>query len=509
MSYEPNYAINFGKEMILITSWQDFKPATAFNVSQITSEIPILPGIKKSDITMFSQFTNSTEKFEYAFFRGVGYGNDFSITGNGNSKYIGYWIHMPLQYTDKQGNLYSGMLSLFARALDSSSNKKKMDKTINDYLSSLKLKESLKKQTFDSHRKLVQDQRDKQQLSKELNEEMEKSNGQSKLLACQGSDTGMWTNCVGNWIGSNGDKYVGEFKDNKYDGRGTYTYANGEKYVGEFKDNKYDGRGIYYSANGSIKESGIYKDNLLVISPRKTNSSTRGNKLALVIGNDSYMNIGKLKNAREDAKTMAENLQSLNYKVTLKLDVNQKEMKSTIRNFANSVQGGDEVVIFYAGHGVQIQGANYLLPIDLEVENETQVKDDAVQLQRILDDMANSKARLTLAIIDACRNNPLPQGNGRTFGGRGLATTNPASGQMIIFSAGSGQEALDKLGKNDISKNDLFTRIFVTEMKKPGLTVDRILRNVRKEVVEKAKSINHEQTPAIYDQVVGDFYFNE
>ncbi len=244
-------------------------------------------------------------------------------------------------------------------------------------------------------------------------------------------------------------------------------------------------------------------------APKKTSSSARGNKLALVIGNDSYINIGKLKNAREDARTMAENLQSINYKVTLKLDVTQKEMKSTIRNFANSVQGGDEVVIFYAGHGVQIQGANYLLPIDLEVENEPQVKDDAVQLQRILDDMANSKARLTLAIIDACRNNPLPQGNGRTLGGRGLATTNPASGQMIIFSAGSGQEALDKLGKNDISKNGLFTRIFVTEMKKPGLTVDRILRNVRIEVVEKAKSINHEQTPAIYDQVVGDFYFNE
>jgi hypothetical protein len=242
-------------------------------------------------------------------------------------------------------------------------------------------------------------------------------------------------------------------------------------------------------------------------APRKTNSATRGNKLALVIGNDSYINIGKLKNAREDARTMAENLQSINYKVTLKLDVTQKEMKASIRNFANSVQGGDEVVIFYAGHGVQIQGANYLLPIDLEVESETQVKDDAVQLQRILDDMASSKARLTLAIIDACRNNPLPQGNGRALGGRGLATTNPASGQMIIFSAGSGQEALDKLGKNDVSKNGLFTRIFVTEMKKPGLTVDRILRNVRVEVVEKAKSINHEQTPAIYDQVVGDFYF--
>lgn len=243
--------------------------------------------------------------------------------------------------------------------------------------------------------------------------------------------------------------------------------------------------------------------------PQKPRSTARGNKLALVIGNDSYVNVGKLKNAREDARTMAENLQGLNYKVTLKLDVTQKEMVGAIRNFATSVQGGDEVVIFYAGHGVQIQGTNYLLPIDLAVENESQVKDDAVPLQRILDDMAASKARLTLAIIDACRNNPLPQGNGRALGGRGLATTNPASGQMIIFSAGSGQEALDKLGKNDNSKNGLFTRIFVNEMKKPGLTVDRILRNVRIEVDAQAKSVNHVQTPSIYDEVVGDFYFNE
>ena len=242
---------------------------------------------------------------------------------------------------------------------------------------------------------------------------------------------------------------------------------------------------------------------------QKPRSGAPGNKLALVIGNDGYVNIGKLNNAREDARTMAENLQSINYKVTLKLDVTQKEMKATIRNFANAVQGGDEVIIFYAGHGVQIQGANYLLPIDLEVENETQVKDDAVQLQRILDDMANSKAKLTVAIIDACRNNPLPKGNGRTLGGRGLATTTAASGQMIIFSAGSGQEALDKLGKNDSNKNGLFTRIFVKEMKKPGLTVDRILRNVRIEVDALAKSVNHVQTPSIYDEVVGDFYFNE
>jgi len=241
----------------------------------------------------------------------------------------------------------------------------------------------------------------------------------------------------------------------------------------------------------------------------KPTAAGKGVKLALVIGNDTYLNIGKLRNAREDAKAMAETLQRMSYRVTLKLDVNQKEMKASIRNFANAVQGGDEVIIFFAGHGVQIQGANYLLPVDLEVENEVQIKDDAVQLQRILDDMTNSKAKLTVAIIDACRNNPLPQSNGRSLGGRGLATTTAATGQMIIFSAGSGQQALDRLGPNDVSKNGLFTRIFVKEMQKPGVAIDRVLKNVRVEVVEKAKSVNHEQVPAIYDQVVGDFYFNE
>jgi hypothetical protein len=80
---------------------------------------------------------------------------------------------------------------------------------------------------------------------------------------------------------------------------------------------------------------------------------------------------------------------------------------------------------------------------------------------------------------------------------------------MVIFSAGTGQQALDRLGPTDKSKNGLFTRIFIKEMQKPGLSVDRVLRNVRNEVVELAKSVGHEQVPAIYDQVVGDFYFRK
>lgn len=231
------------------------------------------------------------------------------------------------------------------------------------------------------------------------------------------------------------------------------------------------------------------------------------NRKALVIGNDSYQKVTPLANAREDAKVLAESLSALGYKVSLKLDVTEKQFKSEIRSFKGQVQPGDEVAIFYAGHGVQINSTNFLLPIDIGGQNEEEVKDEAISLQRLLDDMNDKGAKFTLAMIDACRDNPF-KGAGRSIaGGRGLAPTTAATGQMIVFSAGSGQQALDKLGPSDKSKNGLFTRVFVKEMQKSGVSVDRVVRNVRSEVVSLAKSVGHDQVPAIYDQVVGEFYF--
>ena len=250
-----------------------------------------------------------------------------------------------------------------------------------------------------------------------------------------------------------------------------------------------------------------------VASPKPTAERTQvamstGRRRALVIGNDTYQLIPKLVNAREDAKALSESLTSVGYQVTLKLDLTEKEMKAALRTFAAQVEGGDEVVVFFAGHGVQIGSANFLLPVDIAGDNEAQVKDEAIQLQRILDDMTERKARFTLAMIDACRDNPF-KGTGRSIGGRGLASTTAATGQMVIFSAGAGQQALDKLSPADKSRNGLFTRIFLKEMQKPGVSVDKVVRNVRAEVVELAKSVGHEQVPAIYDQVVGEFYFKK
>ena len=234
--------------------------------------------------------------------------------------------------------------------------------------------------------------------------------------------------------------------------------------------------------------------------------SEKGARKALIFGNDNYQSITKLMNAKEDASAIAAALKSYGYQVTLRLDATEKEMKASIRSFSATINGGDEVLFFYAGHGVQLGAANYLLPTDIGGESEAQVRDDAIQLQRVLDEMVDRRAKFTLAVIDACRNNPF-KSSGRAIGGRGLAPTTAATGQMIIFSAGVGQEALDRLGPKDTDRNGLFTRVFLREIRKPDVSVDRVVRNVRNEVVNLAKSVGHEQVPAIYDQVVGEFYF--
>ncbi len=242
--------------------------------------------------------------------------------------------------------------------------------------------------------------------------------------------------------------------------------------------------------------------------PVKEQKTVYANRRALVIGNDAYKQVTQLVNAREDASAMADSLRKVGYQVTLKLDLNEKEMKIALRTFKSQIEGGDEVLFFFAGHGVQLGASNYLLPIDIAGESEEQIKDDAMQLQKVLDDINERKAKLTLALIDACRDNPFKVA-GRAIGGRGLAPTTAATGQMVIFSAGSGQQALDKMGPADKHKNGVFTRVFLKEMQLPGVSIDRILRNVRTEVVEMARSVGHEQVPAIYDQVVGDFYFSK
>jgi uncharacterized caspase-like protein len=117
--------------------------------------------------------------------------------------------------------------------------------------------------------------------------------------------------------------------------------------------------------------------------------------------------VAKLQNARTDARAMAEALGRTGYKVRLRTDLGERAMKDELRAFKAEIQGGDEVLFYFAGHGVQLSGANYLLPTDIRGEAEDQVRDDALLLQKVLDDLQERKARFSLAIVDACRRVPI------------------------------------------------------------------------------------------------------
>ncbi|MFY9261875.1 MAG: SUMF1/EgtB/PvdO family nonheme iron enzyme [Gallionella sp.] len=243
--------------------------------------------------------------------------------------------------------------------------------------------------------------------------------------------------------------------------------------------------------------------------PPISGSAQVGKRVALVIGNDSYEKIKGLENARADARAMAVALEKLGFDVILATDVNHKSMLEAVRRFKMKLSGGDEAVFYFSGHGVQLVSGNYLLPVDVASENEEQVHDDALPLQRVLDDLQEQKTRFSLAVIDACRDNPFKTGNGRSIGGRGLASTSPANGQMVIYSAGAGQKALDKLDDKDKDPNGLFTRIFLKEMAKPNVPIGQVLQNVREQVVYLAKGVGQDQFPALFDQSLGTFYFSQ
>ena len=237
-------------------------------------------------------------------------------------------------------------------------------------------------------------------------------------------------------------------------------------------------------------------------------ATSGGSRVALVIGNDAYTRVPALRNARTDAQAMAAALRATGFDVILRTDLDDRALRAAVRDFTERLSGGSEAVFYFAGHGVQLGAANYLLPVNIAADKESQVRDDGLPLQRVLDDLTEQKVRFSIAIIDACRDNPFPRVAGRSIGtSRGLAPTSPATGQMVLFSAGTGQSALDRLGPSDRDPNGLFTRVLLKQMQQPGVPVDQVLRNVREEVVTLAKGVGHEQVPAIYDQVVGRFYF--
>lgn len=245
--------------------------------------------------------------------------------------------------------------------------------------------------------------------------------------------------------------------------------------------------------------------------------SAHAKRIALVIGNDNYLNVTKLQKAVNDANAVAKTLRDLNFKVISKNDADRKGMNQLLGKAAGEIEAGDEVLFYFSGHGVSVNGQNYLLPVDIPPVNPSllhTLRKDAFSEDEIINIIQERGAKVSILIIDACRNNPFPKEGARSVGravGLGRESS-PAEGTFILYSAGKGQEALDRLSNEDNNPNSVFTRKLVPLLKKPGLSIAQIAKGLRIEVQDLAITAkppyqNHKQFPSYYDEVRGDFYF--
>src|SRR3954468_684196 len=217
-------------------------------------------------------------------------------------------------------------------------------------------------------------------------------------------------------------------------------------------------------------------------------------RVALVIGNSAYQKVAKLPNPANDAAAVAGMFKSAGFDlVEAKLNVTANDLRRTLREFGAKSRDADVAVIYYAGHGIELDGNNYLIPVDATLETDTDVLDETFALDRVLV-AAEPAKKLRLVILDACRDNPFAKTMKRTLGsraiGRGLAKVEPTTpNTMIAFAAKAGSPASD--GR---SRNSPFATALVDHLPKPGLDLRKAFGFIRDDVL---RSTGNKQEPFV------------
>lgn len=249
---------------------------------------------------------------------------------------------------------------------------------------------------------------------------------------------------------------------------------------------------------------------LLVALLAGTSLAEAQNRLAFVVGNDAYQTIDPLKKAVNDARAMAQGLQRLGFKVTLGENLKRRDFIERFNAFENSVNAGDVAFLFYSGHGVELDGANYLVPVDaprVSAQQQSLLKDESISTDNIIQRLKARGTKSQIIVLDACRENPFRQAGGRSVGGaRGLAPTQTPGGVFVIYSAGVGEVALDRLSDSDADPNSVFTRSFLPLLTDPSQSLVSVAKETRLRVKSQASTIGMTQSPAYYDEIDGDLY---
>ncbi len=225
-------------------------------------------------------------------------------------------------------------------------------------------------------------------------------------------------------------------------------------------------------------------------------SQDKNIRVAVVIGNSRYPS-GALENPKNDATAMAASLRKLGFEVELKLDASKADMDAIFKRFSSKAEKAAVAALFYAGHGIQVNGSNYIVPIDAKPQSERDLKREMIRMDDVIDDMG--AARVKLVFFDACRDNPLSRSFGRGSS-RGMAAPVEATGTLISFATKHGNTAADGDGRHSP-----YTTALLAALENPGgVEIEQMLRKVQQGVKQ---ATNGQQEPWRYGSLDGDFYF--
>ena len=228
------------------------------------------------------------------------------------------------------------------------------------------------------------------------------------------------------------------------------------------------------------------------------------NRVALVIGNSAYKHAPALKNPANDAADMADALQRLGFEVIRGVDLDYMGMRTTVRRFSEKLPSAKVALLFYAGHGLQVAGKNYLVPVDAQIETQADLDFGTIDLDLVLRGM-EADTRTNIIFLDACRDNPLAASLTRRLGtrsgavSRGLAQVESSVGTLISFSTQPGNVALDGEGRNSP-----FTSALLKTIEIPGMPLSDVMIDVRNDVL---RTTGRKQVPWDNSSLTGQFYF--
>ncbi len=231
-------------------------------------------------------------------------------------------------------------------------------------------------------------------------------------------------------------------------------------------------------------------------SPQSESVPKIQKRIALVIGNNDYAD-ARLRNPAHDAQDISDVLRALGFAVQTKTNVNQREMEDAVKEFVRGIQDGDVGLFYFSGHGVQVSGENYLIPVGISIETETDVRYKAVNAGFIMGKMEESRNRTNIFILDACRNNPF---RGLRSMSKGLTMMDAPVGTFVAYATAPGSVAADGAGRNSP-----YAKHLVGALKLKGITIEQAFKQVLREV---RKETEGKQIPWTASSLHDDFYFN-